>query len=228
MHEQGEYDQARRHFTEALAIARELGDPMVIAHILAYLSQTIQAPGGTAEAEKFLRESLALAQKIGYRSGMGHALDGLGRLAQVTSSNEARTLFAASYDVYREIGDLRNLSRVLSHQGYNSLALGDVADAQNSFMAVLRLAREGGYMPFALDALTGLAMMWAEDADDEHALELVVHILQHPAATHDAKTRAERLRAELETRLTPQQREAAQTRVRMRSFDQVISQILAL
>jgi len=227
-HDKGAYDQARRYLTEALAIARELGDPMIIAHVLSFLSQTIQALGETAEAEKFLRESLALAQEIGYRSGIGHALDGLGRLAQVTNPNEARTLFAASCDVFRETGDLRTLSVVLSHQGYNSLALGDVADAQNSFFAVLRLAREGGYMPLALHALAGLAMMWAEDADDERALELVVHILQHPAATHHTKSRAERLRAELETRLTPQQREAAQTRVQMHGIDQVIGEILTL
>jgi predicted ATPase/transcriptional regulator with XRE-family HTH domain len=226
MHERGEYDQARRHFMEALAIARKLGDPMIIAHVLSYLSRTSQALDRTTEAENFLRESLALAQEIGYRSGMGHALDGLGRLAQLTSPYEARALFAASYDAYREIGDLRNLSRVLSHQGYNSLALGDVADAQNLFVAVLRLAREGGYMPFALDALAGLALMWAEDADDERALELVIHILQHPAAKHGAKTRSERLRAELETRLTPQQREDVQTRVQAKTFEAAMDEIL--
>jgi hypothetical protein len=173
-----------------------------------------------------LRESLALAQEIGYRHGIGRALDGLGQLAQATSPNEARTLFAASCDVFREIGDLGILSVVLSHQGYNSLALGDVAGAQNSFIEVLRLAREGGYVPFALDALAGLAMMWAENINAERALELVIHILQHPAATHAAKSRAERLRAELESRLTPQQIQAAQAQARKQSFDQVVSQVL--
>jgi len=226
MHEQGEYDQARRYLTEALTIARKLGDPTLIADVLGFQSQTIQALGETAKAEKLLRESLGLAQEIGNRSGMGNALDGLGRLAQVTSLNEARPLFAASYDVYREIGDLQNVSRVLSHQGYNSLALGDVADAQNSFIAVLRLAREGGYVPFALDALAGLAMIWAENSTAERALELVIHILQNPAVTHDAKSRAERLRAELESRLTLQQIQAAQAQAREQSFDQVVSQVL--
>ena len=95
------------------------------------------------------------------------------------------------------------LSWVLGHQGYNSLALGDVADAQDSFIAVLRLAREGGYVPFALDALGGIAMMWSQNNNAERALGLAGYILQHPAATHAAKSRAERLRAELEARLTP-------------------------
>ena len=155
-------------------------------------------------------------------------LDGLARIAQLTNPYEARALFAASYDAYKEIGDLRNQSRGLSHQGYNSLALGDVADAQNSFISGLRLAREGGFTPLALDSLAGLAMMWAEDADDGRALELVIHILQHPAAKHGAKTRAERLQVELETRLTPQQIEAVQTQMRVHSFDQIVDQILAV
>ena len=72
--------------------------------------------------------------------------------------------------------------------------LGDVAAAQDSFSEVLRLSRDGGYLPFALDALAGLAILWARNSDDEHALELVNHILQHPAATHDTKSRAESTR----------------------------------
>jgi len=91
----------------------------------------------------------------------------------------------------------------------------------------LRLARQGGYVPFAIDALAGLARMLADDADDERALELVVHILQHPAATHAAMIRTEQLRAEVEARLTPQQLEAAHTRARMRNFDQVVDQFIA-
>lgn len=225
-HDQGEYDQARGYLTKALASAREMGDPMVISHVLGYLSLTTLALGETTDTEKLLRESLALAQEIGYRSGIGNALDRLGLLAQITSPNEARTLFTASGDVFRENGDLRNISRVLSHQAYNSLALGNVADAQNSFVEVLRLAREGGYVPFALDALAGLGMIWAKNSNAERALELVIHILQHPAATHDAISRAECLRVELESRLMPQQMQAVQAQVQKQSFDQVVSQVL--
>lgn len=224
--DKGEYDQARRYLTEALASARKMGDPTLIAHILGFLSLTILAMGKTAEAEKFLRESLTLTQEIGYRHGIGNALDGLGLVAQMTSPQEARTLFAASCDVFREIGDLRSLSRVLSHQGINSIALGDITDAQNSFIAVLHLAREGGYMPYALDALAGLAMMWAKNSNAERALELVIHILQHPAATHDAKSRAEILRAELELQLTRQQVETAQARAQAKTFEAAVDEVL--
>ena len=226
MHEQGEYKQARPYFREALAIARTLGDPMLIAHVLAYMSRTIVALGRLTEAETILRESLALAQEIGYSPGIGHALDGLGRLAQMTSPDEARTFFATSYDIYKETGDIRNMARVLSHQGYNSLARGDDIDAQNSFIAVLRLVREGGFTPFALDALAGLASLRAKQGDREHALELLLVVSNHPASLQETKDRADRVRAELEAQLTTRQVETIQAQVGEKSFEAVIEEIL--
>ncbi len=226
LHERGEYEQARPYFVEALAIARDLGDPMLIAHILAYMSRTVVALGRITEAEAILRESLALAQEIGYRPGIGHALDGLGRLAQMTSPDKARTLFAASYGVYQETGDLRNMARVLSHQGHNSLARGDDADAQNSFLLALRLTREGGFIPFALDALVGLASVQAKQGDLEHVLKLVLIVLNHPASWQETKGRAQTLCTELKARLIPQQIELAETQARTHSFDHVLAEIL--
>jgi tetratricopeptide (TPR) repeat protein len=73
-YEQGKFDRSRRFIEEALVIDRELGDTMLIAHTLSYLSRTVQALGNYAEAERLLRESLALAREIDYRGGVGLAL----------------------------------------------------------------------------------------------------------------------------------------------------------
>jgi predicted ATPase/transcriptional regulator with XRE-family HTH domain len=224
--DKNDYHLSRFYLSEALPSARETGDPTLIAHTLIFLSETILALGETAQAERYLSESLFIAQEIGWQHGIGRSLDGLGQLSQVTDPTKARNLFHASCDVFRENGDLRTLSLVLNHQGYNSLALGDVADAQGSFFAALRLAREGGFTPYALDALAGLALIWAEDTRDEHALELVVHVLQNHAATHDTLTRAERLREKLEPRLTPQQVRAVQTLVEDKTFEVVVDEVL--
>jgi tetratricopeptide (TPR) repeat protein len=226
MHDWGEYTQARDYFMEALAIDRALGDPMITAHVLAYLSQTSQAIGEIAEAEKFLYESLALAREIGYLSGMGNALDGLGRVAQSTNPAKARTLFSASYDVYKEIGDLRNLARVLSHQGFNSIALGDVAHAYESFIAVLRLARVGGYAPYALNALTGLASLQTKRGNVDQAFELLLIVLDHPAGIRETKDRAARLRAELEAQLTPSRIEAVLAHAGEKTLESVVEYLL--
>jgi tetratricopeptide (TPR) repeat protein len=226
MHDWGKYAQARDYFMDAMAIDRTLGDPMITAHVLAYLSQTSQAIGEIAEAENFLYESLALAREIGYLSGMGHALDGLGRLAQSTNPAKARTLFSASYDVYKEMGDLRNLARVLSHQGFNSIALGDVAHAYESFIAVLRLAREGGYVPYALDALVGLASLQTNRENVDRAIELLLIVLGHPACIQETHDRAAHLLTELEAQLARPQVDAIHSHAREETLESVIKELL--
>ena len=224
--DKGEHDLAHQYLTEALASARETGDPTIIAHALSFLSLTLLALGKTTEAEKSLQESLALMQEIGYRWGIGNALDGLALLAQVTSPEKARTLFAASNQVFREIDDLRSLSRVLIHQGYNLITLDDAAEAQDSFITVLRLARDSGYIPYVLDALVGLALLHASRGERAHALELLIISLNHPAIVQGNKDRAVRLRIELEAQLSNQQIKAAQARAEVKTLEAAVDEVL--
>ena len=224
--EMGDYDLAHRYFVEALTVGREIGDPMLIAHALSFASLTIQKVGEPADAENFLQESLAITQKIGYRWGIGNALDGLGVLAQKSNPHEARKLFAAGSDIYRKIGDLRSLVRALCHQGYNSLALNDILEAQKSFTEALRLARQCNYTPYALDALTGFANLEISQGNVERAFELLLLVLNHPATIQETRGRASHLRAELAAQLSPSQIEAIQTHVGKRTFESVVEDLL--
>ena len=225
-HDTSDYDMSRHYLLEALPGARGTGDPTLIAHTLIFLGEALYATGETAEAEKYLRESLAIAREIGWHHGIGRALDGLGQITQATNPTEARQLFTASSNVFRKSGDLRMLSLVCNHQGYNSLALGDVSDAQVSFIASLRLAHEGGYGPYALDSLVGMARLEAKRGEMEDALEIALMISNHPASSHDTRNRAERLERELEAQLTQQQIEAAQARAQAKSFETVVHEVL--
>lgn len=194
--EMGDQKLAHQRLSDALAIGREVGDPMLIAHALGFLSMALQSLGETADAEKFLRESLALTQRIGYRWGVGNALDGLGVLAQASDLNKALELFTAGIGVYREIGDLRSLVRVLCHQGFALLALEDLTSAQRSFTEALALARKYDYVSYALEALTGFACLMAKQGNHQPALELALNILENPAVLQSTRDRAVKLRAE--------------------------------
>lgn len=48
----------------------------------------------------------------------------------------------------------------------------------------------------------------------------------HPATTHEAKTRAEIVWAELEARLTSQQIETAQAQAQAKTFETVVDEVL--
>lgn len=220
----GEYDLSYQYLAESLENARRIGDPTLIAHILSYIGPAALQLGRGIEAKTFLSESLAITREIGYRHGIGNALDGLGLVAQATSPQEASALFSESCAMYRDIQDYQSLSRALTHLGYSSLALGEAIEAQNAFVEVLRLSRKGGYLPYLVDAMAGLATLWANSSNDERALELAYHVLQHPAATVETKSRAETLRVTIESRLTPQQLQTVQARAKQQSFNEIIEQ----
>jgi tetratricopeptide (TPR) repeat protein len=225
--DQGEYNQARQYLSESLAIFRQLGDPSMTAHTLSHLGRTMQILGEYRQAEKLLRESLELAQEIDYRSTMGLALDGLGQVAYAQERYEdARTFFSESAELFREMGDTHRLSRTLNHQGFNSLALSQEAEAQNAFNAALRMAYEGGFMPSALNALAGLAALETNQKASQGTLELVLYNLQHPSSSQETKNLAARLRAELESRLTEEEIEAARERAGSMGLDELVRQFM--
>jgi hypothetical protein len=60
----------------------------------------------------------------------------------------------------------------------------------------------------------------------ERALELLLVMLGHPASLQVTKKRVDRLRAELESRLTPTEIKAIQTHVGGKTFEAVIMELL--
>jgi tetratricopeptide (TPR) repeat protein len=179
------------------------------------------------EAEKLLRESLELSRDHGYRAATGSALDGLGQVAYAQERYEdARAFFSESVELFREMGDTHRLSRTLTHQGLNALALNHNHEAQNDLISALRMAYEGGFMPSALNALAGLAALETSQKASKGTLELILYILQHPSSSQETKNLAARLRAELESRLTQEEIEAARERVSSMGLDELVRQFM--
>jgi len=106
------------------------------------------------------------------------------------------------------------------------LALGNEAEAGRVWREALRIASDIHGAPVALEALAGLASLQAKQGDREHALDLLLLVVKHPASLHETKDRAAQLRAELEAQLTSQQVEAAQSRARATTFEAAVEEIL--
>jgi tetratricopeptide (TPR) repeat protein len=175
-----------------------------------------------------LRESLALSRENGYRFATGLALDGLGRVAFARERHEeAGPLFAESANLFKEMGEIHRLSRVRSHQGLNSLALGQLAAAREDLNSALRLACGGGFIPSALAALAGLAALRIRQGAGRETLELVLFVSQHPASAGDTREAARRLQAEIEPAFDPQEIRAARERTAARPLEELVREALA-
>ena len=135
-------------------------------------------------------------------------------------------IFRNSLDTFTDLGGSWWVGRVLAEMSRSVLALGDDGEAERVWRQSLRIATETRGTPVALEALAGLASLQAKRGDLEHAIELLLIVMSHPASFQETKNQAERLVAELEPRLTPQQIQAVQAQAQRQSYDQVVSQVL--
>jgi predicted ATPase/transcriptional regulator with XRE-family HTH domain len=210
---QGEYAEAHRLLDESLVLSRAMDNPWSLAFSLNFLSRAAYAQGAYDEAQLLLKEGLALSRKLADRFNIASAQSGLGRVEQALGHVQAaRHCFEESIAIWREIGDQDSLAQSLNQLGETLLLSGDRPEARTAFVEALAVAREAQVAPVMLDALLGLAALCAEEGALEEALELVFHILEHPASTQEARGRAEQLRAVLEQRLSAHQVEIIRSR----------------
>ena len=135
-------------------------------------------------------------------------------------------MFRKSLDIFIELGARQDVARALADMSRSIFALGNDAEAGRGWHESLRIATETRGIFIALEALVGLASLQAKHSDMEHALELLLIVLNHPVITHETRKRAARLRAEVEAQLTPEQIESAQARAGAQTFESVADEVL--
>ncbi|CAG0946887.1 partial Putative HTH-type transcriptional regulator, partial [Anaerolineae bacterium] len=222
----GRYEEGYRQMMEAIVTWRKLGDPQAIALGLNFLSPTVVHLRRYAEAEANMRESLELCEQAGNRWGMGTAYRfwGLAALAQ-GKLDEAESLIYKSLDVLHKLSTGWDIVLCHIYLAEIKVAQKDPGEAKLIFEEAIKMGMEIQAIPLVLDALIGLAGLHAQAGENEQSLEFAICVANHPAATQEAKSRAEKLVAELTPRLSPQQIETAQVRVRQKCFDEIIGQV---
>jgi hypothetical protein len=70
----------------------------------------------------------------------------------------------------------------------------------------------------------GLAILDSRENNREETLELILYILQHPAGAQDTKNRAAALKADIQSRYSPEQIELINQRVRSKNLDDFVRQ----
>jgi tetratricopeptide (TPR) repeat protein len=221
-----EYEKAYTLSNESLTICRDLiGDPRGTAHCLITFCAPATQLGRYAEAAQRAQESLEISQGLNDRWGTGRALRRLGLISlELGEAGQAELLLRQSVSHFREVGDRPLMAVTLIELGSASRTLGAYQEARQQFLEAFRTGLETETLGYALRALMELAALQMLEGAAEAGLELLVHVLQHPASTPETKTRAQQLWTELEAQLTPQQIEAAQ--VQAKSFEAVVQELL--
>jgi predicted ATPase/Flp pilus assembly protein TadD len=220
---QGEYQTAYTCLKESLQMMRSIDHARGTAVALTRLAAAALRLGRISEAQEFLDESLEIARKFNDRWGIGNALNYLGLLADATGDLErAESLLRESVTLFKEDGDQILLASTLTDLGYILNDRNSEPDSLDTFQQGLQIARRIGAIPIAHYASAGIATLHAKTGSAEKAFELAAYIWSHPSSNQQAKERAGKLCEELESRLTPEQIEAARARAQVLRFESIL------
>ena len=224
----GEYETAYGCIEEGTAVMQLIEYSRGIAVNQTRLGAAALRLGKFAEAQRLLDESLEIARQLRDRWGIGNALNYLGLLEFAKGNLErAEELIRESATLFREDGDQIMLASILTDLGY--ILIGRTANGQawQVFWRALELALQSQAIPVVLSSLAGIAALQAKEGATELALELAMYSVEHPSSSQQTRDAAQQLRVELEGQLVPGQIETVQTRVRSKTLEDLVKEILA-
>jgi predicted ATPase/DNA-binding SARP family transcriptional activator len=124
-HMRQDHATAVRYYDEAIELSKESGDIDGAAVNYHNLARSQLALGRAREGLDALRESLAIARRIGYREVIAYCLGGLAELAMLDADPErAATMLGASDHLFAEIGAIPSPDEARSQQRVAAYVVG--------------------------------------------------------------------------------------------------------
>ncbi|HEV8129888.1 MAG TPA: tetratricopeptide repeat protein [Acidobacteriota bacterium] len=166
---QNDYQSARSHFGELLAINRELGNKWGIANSLNNLGIVALRQQDYAAARLLYNESLAEWRKLDNNLAIALSLNNLGKVANILGDYaEARSLHQESLQIFQELQDRRGIAWSLNHLGDVARGEREIAEARSMYEESLALFRQLDDKRGIASSLADLGSL-ARDAGDNSA-----------------------------------------------------------
>ncbi len=173
--QQGDYPRARSLLELALALRRELADPLGLARTLYSLGTILLVQLGAENLDRaraLLDEGLSLAREIGDRSLLAIILNNLGELARLRGEyDRARELYEQSLDIRGRRSSSAPIT--LLNLGLIAFAQGVYEAARSLFEESLGLGKLLGDRGSMASSLNGLAGVHAVRGEHERAARLL-------------------------------------------------------
>ncbi|MDP8908053.1 MAG: tetratricopeptide repeat protein, partial [Chloroflexota bacterium] len=171
--EHGFLDEAGALSTQAVALARELGDCLLVVAGLNTQGGIAWQRGAYEEAVRRHDEALALAESTGERAGVAAALTGLASTALRTGNpGRGESLLEQSLAEYRAVGDLRGIAETLKSLCVLAMYAGAFDQAERLGDEALRHLRVVGDTGITAETLWALGLTAQSRGHDDRALVL--------------------------------------------------------
>lgn len=153
----GDYDEARAHLTESVALYRQLGDGPGEARAHQNACVVSERQGRYADALGHAEQALALCSAAGDLAGRAAALNDIGWYHALLGDHQpARGFCEQSLILFRELGDRYGQARSLDSLGYIEHQLGNSAAAAGYYGQALPMLREVGSRFYEAEVFTHL------------------------------------------------------------------------
>ena len=159
----GDPEAAHRELAESVAIFRQLGDSLGLAHALHFLGSVVSGMGDHQSACPLCEESVAIFRGQHDAFGLAVALASLGIVRTGMGDYDlARTLLEESVAQCRKINDRWALSLPMRNLGVVALRLGNyeyAAALLRESLAILRETKEKWFISRSLETLAGVTAL---------------------------------------------------------------------
>lgn len=164
---------ALQQVDDSIALARQVGDPRLIATMLRGAGVVYHTAGRLDDARRMYDEALKLLEKSGDRRLAIDIQNQIGIIANERGDFETGLAILNDCVAFsRSTGDRLELSRHLESLANSQLGLGDLDEAAASWAESLSIERDLNNPLGMVWALGGLALVAAARKDDERALRL--------------------------------------------------------
>ena len=224
---ENDLDRAGKSFRQMFDLARESGQPLMLAYALSKLGILADTEGRYADAMRLHMEANALFEGVGEVGGTGYTLSraslsayGLGDIA------EAMRLGRAGYEAFRQVNHRWGMTGALCRMGFAAMALGGAEEARGYFVDALGRARASKAVSLELLGLSGMGALLAETGECRRGALLLTFALGHeqlPAAYGFAARPA--LDA-LEASLPPEELAEVRREAAAANLDELMSEVL--
>lgn len=225
--ERDDEPRARQLLEAGLAAYQALGHQPGIAWALDALGDLAGSQGDYGRARDLLNESSTLFSALGDELSAAWSLCSLGRvLGLIGDHAAARQLLGESLALFEALDDRHGAAAAHSNLAEGAYAARDLAGARSHWLAALRLACEVGAVPYVMDALAGLALVFAETGVPELAHELAALAISHPATWRETLVAAQAVLATTGGLLGPAVAEQAARRGRTTPWEVAAARVL--
>jgi predicted ATPase/class 3 adenylate cyclase len=171
---QNDYPTVGAAYGEAVDIAREIGDPNLLAAALLDLSFIPYVEEDPDRAEAILREGMATAEEAGDRVLMAEFWSSIGFL-EVVRGNPAESIEIrrTAIEVFREEGEVWILADQLSGLGLTERMVGDIDGARGHYLEALEIFAQARDTLSISMPIWGLAFVANDDGAHERAARLL-------------------------------------------------------